>query len=181
MKKLSDRDGKLFFQIWIPMLVEANKKYRVSVLDNGEVFMNLANPSVMKSLANKIWMDDKFIDEYLAKSKNLSPEERSIIQSWKRRVSGFFIIVRLTNNGAIMIGENNDVYQVLGLQSTWDEMIGGRALPLTLETTLLPFKNSIVSDGLVSLNMVQVGPNMTKSFNATYRKAVEEEKVIKSL
>ncbi len=88
--------------------------------------------------ANKLWSDDTLIDDYLAQAQ-LSDENRDIVSSWKNHISGKFILERHLKKGSIFISlDDEKVYLVKGLNSTWREMLDGMSPPILLNTTLLP-------------------------------------------
>ena len=50
------------------------------------------DPAEVKKVANKLWSDVELIDSYLEEVSDLSEDHKSIIQSWKRRVQGQFVM-----------------------------------------------------------------------------------------
>ena len=57
---------------------------------------------------------------------------------------------RHLKKGTIFISlEDEEVYQVSGIISSWEEMFFGAPMPLMLEATFMPFRDVIISDGLV--------------------------------
>ena len=60
------------------------------------------------------------------------------------------------------------VYLVKGLHSTWTEMINGMPTPVLLKATLLPWKDVIISDGLVTLTPVYFGKGYSSEFKEIY-------------
>ena len=93
---LDTENAKLFFKLFLPIILDyVNLKCRV--LENDEKFMEkwtlsqgINVQSALKT-ANKLWSDDTLIDEYLAKAQ-LSDENREIVSSWKKHISGKFIL-----------------------------------------------------------------------------------------
>ena len=95
-------------------------------------------------------MIHSLIDDYLAQAQ-LSDENRDIVSSWKKHISGKFILERHLKKGSIFISlDDEKVYLVKGLNSTWREMLDGMPPPVLLNATLLPWKDVIISDGLVA-------------------------------
>ena len=94
---LDTENAKLFFKLFLPMLDYVNLKCHV--LENDEKFMEkwtlsqgINVQSALKT-ANKLWSDDTLIDDYLAQAP-LSDENRDIVSSWKKHISGKFILER---------------------------------------------------------------------------------------
>lgn len=116
-----------------------------------------------------MWADVGLIDDYLNVVKDISDSDRKLLMSWKRCVSGRFILERILKKGAVLISaENEKVYQVSGIISTWDEMFGYARLPLMIQATLIPFEGVIISDGLIQTYNVIIGSNMARAFKDTY-------------
>ncbi len=169
--KLSDEDGKLFYKLWLPLLDYVNEKKGICP-DLHEIHLSAAlDPSKIKKVADALWSETSLIDAYLRENKDLAEEEKAIILSWKRRVTGRFILERILKKGAILISVENDgedVYQVLGIQSTWEELCGYAKLPLLLHATLIPFRDVIIPDGLILTYNVLIGGGMAQAFKDVY-------------
>ena len=65
--------------------------------------------------------------------------------------------------------EDGTVYMVKGLFSTWTEMLGKS--PALLEAVLIPFRDSIISDGLVVPYRVCFGKGAIEDFKEMYMNA----------
>ena len=126
----------------------------------------------VKEVSDILWADVGIIDDYLRDVDGISDRDRELITGWKRCVSGRFILERILKKGAILISaEDEEAYQVSGIVSTWDEMFGYAHLPLMIHTTLIPFEDVIISDGLVQTYNVIIGGNMAMAFKDIYMTA----------
>ena len=170
--KLSEADGKKFYDLWLPLLDYVNEKRGVnSTLRNIQLADSLDSNEVM-GVSDVLWADTKLIDEYLKSVKDISDRDRDLITSWKRRIRGRFILERILKKGAILISaEDEEVYQVSGIVSAWDEMFAYARLPLIIQATLIPFEDVIISDGLIQTYNVMIGGNMARIFKDTYMTA----------
>ena len=65
--------------------------------------------------------------------------------------------------------EDGAVYVVKGLFSTWAEMLGES--PVLLDAVLLPFRDSIISDGLVVPYRIYFGKGAREDFKEEYMNA----------
>lgn len=168
--RLSEEDSKLFYKLWLPLLDYVNKKYGVNENLPEMASAGGLNPVEVKEVANKLWDDVSVIDEYLSEQTDGMPEEhRMIIKGWKRKVQGRFILERHLKKGSIFIfTEDNSVYLVSGIVSSWQEMFPYAHLPMMLDATLIPFKDVIISDGLVVPYRIVIGGNMARSFKEIY-------------
>ena len=182
---LDTENAKLFFKLFLPILDYVNLKYHV--LENDEKFMEKWSLSqgvnVQNALktANKLWSDGTLIDDFLAQAQ-LSDESRNIVSSWKKYISGKFILERHLKKGSIFISlDDEKVYLVKGLNSTWREMLDGMPPPVLLNATLLPWKDVIISDVLVMFTPVYFGKGYSTEFTEIYMNAKHHSTIFHSM
>ena len=179
---LSVEEGKLFYRLWLPLLDFVNQKYGVNKKVKKMAGANSLNPEDVKAVSNKLCDDVSVIDEYLQKHDDIPQEHRKIIESWKRCIRGRFIIERHLKSGSIMIStEDENVYQVGGIITSIEKMFYYASMPLMVEATLMPFKDVIITDGLIMPYNLVIGSNMTKSFKDTYLTAKRAGTIRKTL
>ena len=178
--KLNEADGKLFFKLFKPLLYYTNQKYRMFDLPP---ITSPMDGNIAIKIADKVWDNPLIIDRYLKTRKDeLTEDEQTILLSWKTHVRGKFMLERHLKKGSILISmQDEKVYQVQGITSTWEEMFPGWPLPILIEATLLPFRDVIISDGLVSSYSLRIGSNMAAGFKDLYMKAKQEGRIIRSL
>jgi hypothetical protein len=154
---LSDKDSKLFYELWFPLLDFANEELGVNP-EMGKIHgAKSLDPAEVKKIANALWDNIHLIDEYLAKrGSNISEENRSIIKGWKSRIKDDFMLERHLKSGSVFISINTEeVYLVSGIISSWEEIFCYRSTPIMLSAVLIPFRDVIISDGLVvSCNVI---------------------------
>ena len=178
--RLSENDAKLFYATWLPLLDYVNEKRKVNPNLRNMASASSLNPRDVKEVANVLWSEPTLIDDYLRDNEGLTEQE--LLSSWKRRVNGKFLLERILKKGAILISlDDETVYQVSGIISTWEEMFGSIRLPMMMETTLIPFHDVIISDGLIERFPISFGGNMTRSFKDIYINAKNNNKVKKQL
>ena len=179
---LSQKDGQLYYKLWLPLLDYVNRKYQInSKLKSMATAKNL-NPADVKEVANKLWSEVTVIDDYLKENEDLSEEHKEIVRSWKRRIQGKFLMERHLKKGTIFISlEDEEVYQVSGIISSWEEMFFGMPMPLILEATFLPFRDVIISDGLVMPYNILIGGGMKRMFKDVYIAAKKSGRIHQSL
>ena len=179
---LSQEDGQLYYSLWLPLLDYVNGKYQVSSQLKNIAAAQVLDPEEVKKVANMLWSDETIIDEYLKGNDDLPEEHKEIIQSWKRRIQGKFMMERHLKKGTIFISlENEEVYQVSGIISSWEEMFYGAPMPLVLEATFMPFRDVIISDGLVMPFNILVGGGMKRVFKDLYLTAKKSGRIHQSL
>jgi len=181
---LSEQDSRLFFKLFLPLLkyvsqkLEPEYKYR-----QYEIKSALSNAEYLET-ARLLWKNDNLIDEYLAqlKTKDVTEDERAIIEGWKRHVTGHYIIERHFDSGSVLINlKTHNVYLVKGLTESWQELLRGHPLPAAVEATLLPFKDVIISDGLISISRVVFGNDFKEDCNRVYRDARRNKAMLKNI
>ena len=161
---LTPNDAKLFYELWIPLLDFVNSTYRVNPnLGKMEKAENL-NIQEVRVVADFLWSHPEVIDRYVD-SANLPSEHREIVAGWKRFVSGEFILERHLKRGSVFISlKDEQVYMVNGILSSWEDMIPYAALPILLRATLIPFRDKIIYDSIVTCNNVIIGHGYAETF-----------------
>lgn len=172
--RLSEEDGQLYYQLWLPLLDYVNKKYNINSNIGQMACAESLNPNDVKEIADKMWDNVSVIDDYLAEPccTDLEDEHTDIIRSWKRRIRGEFVMERHLKKGSIFISvDDEQVYQASGIISTWEEMFCYVPLPIMVQATFMPFRDVIISDGLVMPYNLVIGHNMESHFKAIYMTA----------
>ncbi len=181
---LSPEDGQLYYELWLPLLDYVNGKYRVSSKLNNIATAKELDPTEVKKVANKLWSDVAIIDEYLDMKEcaDMTEEHKEIIRSWKRRLQGRFIMERHLKKGTIFISmEDNEVYQVNGIISSWEEMFYFAPMPLIVDATFIPFRDNIISDGIVIPYNILIGGGMKRMLKEAYMSAKKSGQIHRSL
>lgn len=169
--KLDPNDAELFCGLFFPLLDYVNEKYEIEP-ELGKI-AERENPDLPKlfNVAQFLWERTPLIDEYLS-IFGISGENREIVLAWKRKISGTFIIERHLKKGSVFISaDDSSVYLVNGIYSDWNEMTQGAPLPFTVRTTLIPFKDVIISDGLASAPGICFGRNYANALKEIYMNA----------
>lgn len=161
-----------------------NKKYRIHPRAG-----TLTDPKDLPgkkifAIREKLWENGTLIDEYLDQWDIGLPErEAAIIATWKKRLSGKFIILKQLKKQAILLHaeEGGGVYGVQGLYSSLAETVPGNMLPLMVEAVLLPFEGRLIYDGFLLPYPVHFGGGCRRDFNQQYQRAKERGEVITSI
>ncbi len=181
--RLSEDDGKLYYKLWLPLLDYVNERYRINSNLSNMAEAKSLNPAEVAEVADYLWDHVDVIDEYL-KSRDavMESEHQAIVAGWKRRVRGRFVMERHLKKGSIFISmEDEQVYQVNGIISSWEEMFPYAPLSIIMEATFMPFKEVIISDGLVRQYPVVIGGNMKKTLKDVYMMAKKNGEIVKRL
>ena len=73
------------------------------------------------------------------------------------------------------------MYQVSGIISSWEEMFYGAPMPLVIEATFMPFRDVIISDGVVLPYHILIGGGMKRVFKDIYMEAKKNGQIHRSL
>ena len=168
---LPTEDAVLFFRLWFPLLDYVNQKYNVNPEIGKLSGANSIDPAEVMVIAKYMWSHTKVIDEYLAHAV-LPKEHYEIVAGWKKCRQGTYILERNLKKGSIFISADDlEVYSVLGLFSAWEDMFDYRPLPVMMEAVLLPFRDKIITDGLVISYDIVFGRGAAADFKDTYMNA----------
>lgn len=167
--RLERTDAELFYRLWFPLLDFINRKYHVCP-EAGPINQELGVDACdAKAIADYLWSHTGVIEEYLAVAK-LPDEYVQIVAGWKQCKAGRYILERHLKKGSVFISaEDGAVYMVKGLFSTWAEMLG--ECPVLLDAVLIPFRDSIISDGLVTPYNIYFGKGAREDFKDVYMNA----------
>ena len=177
--RLKPEDAGLFYEMFLPLLDYVNENYHVT-METVHFTGESVDPRDAMEVAHFLWERTWIIDDYLTESA-LPEDQCEIILSWKRCISGTFIIERHLKKGAVFISDDNDsVYLVNGIIDSWEEMLPAPTLAI-VKTTLLPFRDVIISDGLVSAFTIRFGRNMADEFKETYMTAKKNKTLISQI
>ena len=179
---LSQEDGQLYYKLWLPLLDFVNEKHKVNSKLQNMATAKAMDPNDVKKVADKLWSDVAIIDDYLMDHEDLSDEHKEIIRSWKRRIQGTFMMERHLKSGTIFISmTDEEVYQVSGIVSSWEEMFFGAPMPLIIEATFMPFRDVIISDGLVMTYNILIGGGMKRTYKDIYMDAKKNGRIHRTL
>ena len=178
--KLSNEDAQLFYDLWFPLLDYLNEKYMVNPYIGKITGAENVNPAEVSVIAEFLWEKPELIDEYLSENK-LSEENKKIVAGWKRRKTGRFVLERNLKKGSIFISEDNEVYLIQGLFSSFEEMFRMHPLPVMMDMTIIPFKDKIITDGLIKDMPLIFGPNFKSDLKECYMSAKKSGKIYNTI
>lgn len=166
-----------------PLLVYINDKLQlvpeITSVDDFDKKVSFEDKAIIReALYEEIQLIDSFIDE---NPEDFPMKELAIVSKWKNFVKGDFYVERHLKKHTIFIDENDKVYAVLGLMNAMDEIIPREALPIRLQTVLLPFQDSIVYDGFIAPYNVYFGSGIRADLKHIYTKAKRRDEIIFSL
>ena len=181
---LEPQDAQLFFKLHKALMFFVNQRLKVLADDvaTPQEFASLspnARLKVRDAFLAHTDLIQSFVDENPA---HLSDDELNLVHSWQHLVHGTFYILREMAKYAVFLSSDKPpiAYGVLALSDPFDLLIG-RPLPIMVETVLLPFKDKIVYDGLMTSRNIIFGPGYRRSFNESFKEAKARQGIVTSL
>ncbi len=126
-----------------------------------------------------------FIDQFLmsVEAKDLTEDQRQLVLSWKKGLFGDFVCVKYYAGYAVFRPMNDDDgnhYAVLALTTDFYEMLPIDP-PSIVSTSLLPYKDMIIWDGLAGQRPLLFGRNMCREFEEELQACRKEKRIITRL
>ncbi|MFO7680721.1 MAG: hypothetical protein R6X34_11770 [Chloroflexota bacterium] len=176
---LDPKEAELFFKLM--GFLQFYVKEQLDMLPkikSSEAYASAPGMERMK-VRNAVWENPGLISDYVHKNPdNLPAEQLAIVAGWQNFLKGKFYIERFLKKYAVFIGENDRVYGVLGLYDPLDEIISKQMLPTLVEAILLPFKEVIIYDGLLSSYPVFFGGGIKGNLKQIYDKAKRKGEIL---
>jgi hypothetical protein len=179
--KLSPEDAREYFQLMWGLLLFVNQE--IGHLPNIQTIEAYAKLDVegKMPIREHLFEHPELIDRYVQKNPHqLDRAALEVLLSWKNFVKGSFFIERLLKKHAIFI-KDNEVYAVLGLIDSFDEIIDPRRLPLYVAAILLPYKGQIIYDGVLQAHSIYFGGNIKRELKEQYLAAKQQQRIITTL
>ncbi len=169
---LTPQDVELFFKLHRALMFFVNQRLK-TVPDrpaNPDEF-SLLSPEVRLKVRDALLSHTDLIQAFVDENPaQLSGDELEIVRSWQHLVHGTFYILRELAKYTVFLSTDKPpiAYGVLALSDPFDLLIG-RPLPIMVQTVLLPFKDKIVYDGLLTSRNISFGPGIRRSFNESFK------------
>lgn len=180
--RLPPEQAERFYRIWWALLRFVNER-QLLVPPLPEQKPDVIPIEVAVTIRQALWADDALLERFVAENPaKLDQAGLDLVASWRRRLSGRFIIMRHLKKHSVFLDEGDPgrAYGVVGLLSALDE-VTPPFLPVIVDTVLLAFEDVIVYDGLIMPYNIMIGPGMRRGLEESYRRAREREGVITSL
>jgi hypothetical protein len=124
---------------------------------------------------------ERFVDE---NPSGLDEGELEIVRSWRHLVAGKFFMFRQLQRHMVFLldGEGPVAYGVVALTEPFEDLVGPY-LPVLIDTVLLPFRDKIVYDGLLSCPGVTLsfGAGIRRMLNESYKRAKQHQGIVTKL
>ena len=181
---LTPQDVELFFKLHRALMFFVNQRLKVIPDDvaSPDEFLSLSAEVRLKvrdAFLGHTELIQSFVDENPA---HLTSNELDIVRSWQHLLHGKFCVFRQLKKYMVFLSTDKQpvAYGVLALSQPLEELVGPY-LPVLTETVLLPFKDMIVYDGLMSSYRISFGPGIRRSLNESFKEAKARHGIVTSL
>jgi len=173
----------LYYKLHFSVLAYANRRLGVVAGCTDWVGVNRCRQEEKAEMREAFYEHPELLEEFLAENpEGLPRDELGIIASWRQRVAGDFYIVRYLKKYTVFLGVKPErLYGVLGLADPLEMMFAGHPLPVYVRGVLLPFRDRIIYDGLLSVYSIFFGPGIRSDLKETYNRLKSREGIVEQL
>lgn len=177
---LAAEDAALFYRAWGALLSWVNDRRAIVPSFPRPAPGQPLDPERAVRIRDVLWADDSLREQFLIEGAgDLSGSECELIASWKHRVRGDFVVHRHLQEHSIFMSDA--VYGVRGIYTPLRVMFP--SLPRYVGAVLLPFRDAIITDGLVTTPPMHItfGASVRRTFAAQYSAARAARTIITRL
>ena len=181
---LSTAETELFYKLHGSWLAFANRELQIMPKNIPAEQVRRQPIELVAKLRDAAETRPDLLEQYLALNPDrLPPDELQIVAGWRHRIKGEFYIMKHLKAYSVLMSAEKPIhlYGVLGLYDPIEVVLGWTPLPVLVQTVLLPFRNRIIYDGLMSRYRLTFGPGIRSSLNETYRRLKAREGIVESL
>lgn len=181
-RQVSPTDAKIIISLLQGIDLFVNKKlniYTEEQLENAKSKQEIAN--LLFELRSHWYKDTSIIDEFIKEADIKETPIINLLQSWKRFIQDEFIFIRFFPECAVLQSvKTHQYYAVLGLNSDFDEIFPTNDVKV-IKTTLLPFLDKIIWDGLIVTSDAIFNPSFSKQLVESCKLARRKNLLITSI
>ncbi len=181
---LTPNEAEQFFKLHRELMFFVNQRLKVlpDEIRDADTFSGLSPEQrleVRDAFLEQMDLIENFIDENPA---DFRMDELEIVKSWHELVAAEFFIFRYLKKYTVFLSseESPVAYGVLALTQPFEDLVGPY-LPVMTKTVLLPFKDKIIYDGLLSGYPISFGGGIRRSLKEGYESAKKRLGIITSL
>lgn len=160
---LSKKDVELFYKLYFGIIEFTNRKYHVvpglKIYDVKKLDPRIL-VDVIDEFCNK--KDSILMEFAFASPFKFNDEEMKIVRDFRKEIRDLFIVVKYEEKYTTFLSKDN-LYMVKGINCNIDEIIPNEELPAPAITTILPFKDQIVFDSVLTAQAIKIGAKMREN------------------
>ena len=155
-----------FYTLINALLGYANERFEV-VRELPLPIVDLESQSKAALVAETLWDSVGIIDDFVRENPfDLPKRFLDTALAWKDALTGSFVFAGHEDGRALLMGDE-DVFAVAGIQLEPSELLS--EWPDVVRTTLLPFDDLIVYDGMLNVLGIEFGPEVAASAQADFK------------
>lgn len=180
--QLIESDYNQYMHLHHAMLLYAGRKKGLVKADvQLEQFKKKDDIQEKAKCREALYSDNSMLEGFLKENPfGLSPEDMEIVEGFRHRLSGRFVIMKLLKEHAIFLNDRY-AYGVLELGTPLEMVMGYAPLPSMVEAVLVPFKGKIIYDGFLQSYNVSFGSGYRSSFNDQLKEVKAKYGIVTSL
>lgn len=170
---LTEKDTKLFYKLYFGLLDFTNQKYKIK--QDYKIYKQLGlDPHELIDIINKFWSNkEQLIMEFkMANPYHFSKEELKIVDQFRKGIRDIYIIAKFELEYTGFLTQDK-VYMVKGINDNLDNIISYKELPQAVFTTILPFKNVLIYDGIFSAFPIDLKNSYGKEIEEDYSRLMK--------
>ena len=167
------KDAKLFYKLYFSLLNYTNKKYQIDS-KYSVIKQKGKNTKVMSQIIEKLWENkDTIIDKFTKDNPyKFNQDEIKLVLEFKKGIRTNFIIDRFEEEYTPLM-TNDKTYMVKGLYDNIDQVISYSKFPIFVTTTIIPFKENLIYDGLIQTVNISFGPEFSNLADKQYNELMK--------
>jgi hypothetical protein len=180
---LTPEEAKLFYKLYPLLLFFVNERLGIAP-EAGSPYEFATHSAEKRHEVRDALLDDIDLIELFADANpfDFSDEELEVVLSWRHLVAGRFFLFRYLKKHAIFLPTEGPTvaYGVVALTDPLEDIVGPY-LPLMVDAVLLPLRDRIVYDGLITSYNISFGGGIQRMLNDSYKEAKEQFGIVTSL
>ncbi len=170
---LSKKDADLFYKIYFALLEFTNKKFQIKK-DLKIYQQNHLNPHDLTNIIAKFWENKETLTQEFCQTNpyKFNSEELDITSNFQKGFRGHFIVVKFEEEYTAVM-DKDKTYMIKGINDNIDNILSYQNLPVVVTTSIIPFKNFLIYDGIFYEFSISLGSNFTNMINQDFQKSLK--------
>lgn len=167
---LYKKDTKLFHKIYFALLEYTNKKYKIN--PKVQIYKQHGiNTYEINDIITKFWTERESIVKGFCQINpfTFTKEELSLASDFQKGICSMFILAKFQKEYTASLTEDK-IYMVKGINDNLDNMFSLEEIPKVVITSIIPFNNVLVFDGIFQAMNISLGNNFAKMIKEKYSK-----------
>jgi len=183
---LTQQEITQFYRIWCALIWGVNEKHGIVPKFDKPVYGNPIKQEPFIAVRAVLWDNPEWIDDFIRNNdfSELNETDLEILADWRKNfVKGSFVLMRHLKKYSVFMTFEEDakLYGVCGITDSFGEMVPCSALPLMIDTTLLPFNGKIIYDSFIGYHNFSFGGGYKESLKQSYNEAKTKTGILENM